>query len=163
MTITVHFDGACIPNPGGVASYGLIIRQGDRLLWEASERVPDSGAGTSNNLAEYAGLIAALRYLIDNGLNKERIIINGDSQLVIKQMFGRWKIKRGCYAELAHEAKTLLTLFPRIDAKWVPRDRNTVADELSKAAINPALPEGTVIWGDTWDDVVPSSDPPPWE
>jgi ribonuclease HI len=103
--------------------------------WQASERVPDRSAGTSNNLAEYAALIAVLRHLIDAGLQREHIVVVGDSQLVINQMFGNWKIKRGCYVELAREAKALLTQFPRIEGKWVPRDRNTVADELSRAAI----------------------------
>ena len=50
---------------------------------------------TSCNLAEYAGLIAVLRYLLDAGLSDERIVMIGDSQLVINQMFGRRRIKRG--------------------------------------------------------------------
>jgi ribonuclease HI len=79
--------------------------------------VPDRCAGTSNNLAEYAALIAVLRHLIDAELQQECIVVIGDSQLVINQMFGSWKIKRGCYVELAHEAKALLAQFPRIEGK----------------------------------------------
>jgi ribonuclease HI len=84
-------------------------------------------------LAEYAGLIAALRYLLDAGLNRERVLVHGDSQLVINQMFGRWRIKGGCYADLAREAKTFLAQFPNVTGKWVPRHRNSIADELSRA------------------------------
>jgi ribonuclease HI len=133
--ITAHFDGGCWPNPNGRASYGAVIRRDGRTIWRASGAVPDRGAGTSNNLAEYAGLVAVLRYLLDTGLSGERILIIGDSQLVIRQMFGRWRIKRGRYAEVAHEAKNLLAQFPRIEGKWVPRQRNTTADALSKAAL----------------------------
>ena len=133
--IEAFFDGSCEPNPGGVASYGAIIRRDGRKIWQASERVPDRRAGTSNNLAEYAALIAVLRHLIDVGLQQERVVVIGDSQLVINQAFGSWKIRRGCYVELAHEAKALFAQFSHIEGKWVPRDRNTIADELSKAAI----------------------------
>jgi ribonuclease HI len=104
--IIVHFDGACDPNPNGAASFGVIICRAGRTIWQASEAAPDRGKGTSCNFAEYAGLIAALRYLLDAGLNRERVLVHGDSQLVINQMFGRWRIKGGGYADLAREAKT---------------------------------------------------------
>jgi hypothetical protein len=52
-------------------------------------------------------------------------------------MFGRWRIKRGCYVELARETKRLLLQFPYIEGKWVPRESNTTADALSKAALTP--------------------------
>jgi ribonuclease HI len=136
--ITAHFDGACWPNPNGAASYGAIIRRDGRTLWRtACQPVPDRGAGTSNNLAEYAALVAVLRYLLGAGLSGERIVVIGDSQLVIRQMFGqrRWRIKAGCYVELAHEAMRLLAQFPYIEGKWVPRASNTTADALSKAAL----------------------------
>jgi ribonuclease HI len=139
--IVAHFDGACFPNPGGRASYGVIIRRDGRTLWRASGSVPDRGAGTSCNLAEYAALITVLRYLLDAGLSGERIVVVGDSMLVIKQMFGRWRVKRGCYVELARQAKMLLAQFPHIEGRWVPRERNTVADGLSKAAFTPRWPE----------------------
>jgi ribonuclease HI len=132
--IVVYFDGACDPNPNGAASFGVIIRRAGRTIWQASEAVPDRGKGTSCNFAEYAGLIAALRYLLDAGLNRERVLVHGDSQLVIKQMFGHWRIKGGCYADLAREAKTFLARFPNVTGKWVPRHRNSIADKLSKAA-----------------------------
>jgi ribonuclease HI len=134
--IVCHFDGACA-YPGGRAAYGAVIRRGGRVIWRASESVPDRGAGTSCNLAEYAGLVAVLRYLLAAGLNRERIVVIGDSQLVIRQMFGRWRIKSGCYVELAREAKRLLMQFPHIEGRWVPRARNSTADALSKAALTP--------------------------
>ena len=74
------------------------------------------------------------RYLLAEGLSDERIVVIGDSLLVIRQMFGHWRIKAGCYVGLAREAKSLLALFPRITGRWVPRERNSVADGLAKAA-----------------------------
>ena len=118
--IEAYFDGACEPNPNGLASYGAVIRRDGRTIWQSSERVPDRGAGTSNNLAEYAALIAVLRHLIVLAeLQHEHITVIGDSQLVLNQMLGNWKI--GCYVELAHEAKALLVQFPHIQGRWVPR------------------------------------------
>ena len=69
-----------------------------------------------NNLAEYAALIAVLRHLIDVGLQREHIVVIGDSQLVINQMFGNWKIKRRCYVDVAREAKALLAQFHALKA-----------------------------------------------
>jgi ribonuclease HI len=77
--IVAHFDGACDPNPNGRASFGAVVRRDGRVIWRMAERVPDRGAGTSCNLAEYAGLIAVLRYLLESGLSGERIVIIGDS------------------------------------------------------------------------------------
>jgi ribonuclease HI len=101
--------------------------------------VPDRGAGTSCNLAEYAGLVATLRYLREAGLSDERILIIGDSQLVIKQAFEHWQVRTGCYVGLARLAKMLLTHFPHVEGKWVPRESNSVADALAKAALKQAL------------------------
>jgi ribonuclease HI len=130
--IVCHFDGACVYQRR--ASCGAVIRRDGRVIWRASQPVLDRGTGLTCNVAEYAGLLLVLNYLIDHGLNHERILIVGDSMLVIKQAFGRWRIKNGCYVALAHEAKQLLTQFPNITGKWVPREYNSAADRLSKAA-----------------------------
>jgi ribonuclease HI len=128
--ITAHFDGAY---NGRTSSYGVIIRRDGRVLWRASGSVP-GGAPGSCNVAEYAGLLAALRYLLDHGLNNERIVIIGDSLMVVRQMFGRWRVKKGRYVTMAAEAKTLLMQFPHITGRWTPRENNVAADRLSKAA-----------------------------
>jgi ribonuclease HI len=133
--IQVHFDGACEPNPAGVAAYGVIIRRDGVEIWRTAERVECTQ--TSSNVAEYAGFVAALRYLIDAGLKGEPIEMRGDSQLVIRQMFGTWQINNGAYADLAREAKTMLRQFQNITGSWIPRDRNNEADALSRIAIEP--------------------------
>jgi ribonuclease HI len=134
--LVCHFDGAC-DYPGGRASFGVIVRRDGRSLWRTSQPVADRGAGMmmTCNVAEYSGLVALLRWLLAAGLSDQRIRVIGDSKLVIKQAFGNWRIKRGHYTVLAHEAQNLLLQFPRITGRWVPRERNTTADALSKAAL----------------------------
>ena len=69
----------------------------------------------------------------------EEIMVKGDSMLVINQMFGTWKIKSGLYTPLAKQARELLGRFTNIKGEWIQRDRNEVADGLSKDALKKAL------------------------
>ena len=92
----------------------------------------------SNNVAEYAALIALLEWFIEQELCNQEIMVKGDSMLVINQMFGTWKIKNGLYAPLAKKARDLLSRFTKIQGEWIARDRNEVADGLSKDALKKA-------------------------
>jgi ribonuclease HI len=137
-TYIAYFDGACEPvNPGGTASYGAAIYENQQLVWKCSQ-IYGRGEHTSNNVAEYAALIAVLEWFADHELLDAEIIVRGDSKLVIEQMFGSWKIKSGLYTELAHKARELLTKFAKIQGEWISRDRNEVADRLSKEALKRA-------------------------
>ncbi len=85
--ITVYFDGLCYPkNPGGVAAYGYLVRRDGELIHKGFGAVGE-GKGMTNNVAEYEGLRAAAQWLQDEGI-EEKLVIKGDSQLVIKQMTG---------------------------------------------------------------------------
>ena len=134
--IEVYFDGACEPvNPGGHAAYGLVIFRDGLMIHEDSKLfVPLKGREkkTSNNVAEYSGSLAALAWLLAQGLNDEEIVFYGDSMLVINQMFGRWAIHTGFYKSLAIKAKKLLKKFPKAHGQWIPREKNSRADELSR-------------------------------
>jgi len=79
-----------------------------------------------------------LEWFVEQGLCGADIRIMGDSNLVIQQMFGSWKIKKGLYAPLAYKAHELLTCFTNIRGEWMRRDQNDVADRLSKAALKRA-------------------------
>jgi len=146
--IEAYFDGCCEPvNPGGIASYGVVILREGKRIWEASEifmPTPGREKETSNNVAEYSGFEAILRYLLKENLNQEQIVLFGDSKLVICQMFvtaeygKRWKIKSGHYVPVARRCQQLLLKFPRLTGKWIPREENSVADELSKAQLKKA-------------------------
>jgi len=89
-------------------------------------------------VAEYSGFKTILDYLIEHDLTRSQIIVYGDSKLVIKQMFGRWRIKSGYYVPIAKVCKALLKQFPNITGKWIPREQNGLADELSKAQLKGA-------------------------
>jgi ribonuclease HI len=132
------FDGACTTNPGGTASYGAVIIEGKKVVWKCSQSYsPPEGreTETTSNVAEYAGILAVLNFFIENGLTAERIVVQGDSDLVIKQCFGNWQIKKKgrLYENLADEVRAKLQEFKAISGRWIPREQNTIADELSKA------------------------------
>lgn len=144
--ITAYFDGACEPvNPGGYASFGAVVFSGKKRVWELSKLfVPKKGheKETSNNVAEYSGFIAILEFLIEKKWNRRKITIYGDSMLVLCQMLmddptwhKRWAIKKGFYVPLARKALLLLECFPKIEGQWIPREENSIADELSKAEL----------------------------
>jgi probable phosphoglycerate mutase len=125
-------------NPGGTASYGAVIFDGGKRIWECSRvfhPVKGRERETSNNVAEYAGFLALLDYFIEQKLTDEHIVIHGDSNLVIEQCFGRWKIRAGFYVPLAREAKLKAARFSRLRGRWIPRAQNGIADELSKAEL----------------------------
>lgn len=132
--ITVYFDGACWPrNPGGRATWGYVIKNGQQPLKMAhGEHFPEIEGATSNNVAEYAAVINALKWLEENDFLNHKIIVKGDSNLVIMQLSGLWKVKRGAYAHLAHQAKYFVSKFSNISFEWIRREDNEEADVLSK-------------------------------
>ena len=89
--ITIYFDGLCYPkNPGGVAAYGYLVYRDGEPIWRGFGGVGE-GRGMTNNVAEYEALMAAAQWLVDEGI-EDKILIKGDSELVIKQMKGQYKV-----------------------------------------------------------------------
>lgn len=135
-SIVAYFDGCCEPiNPGGTASYGVVIQKDGETIHEASKVfLPEKGREreTSNNVAEYSGFRHILEWLIGEALNEAEIKIFGDSNLVIQQMFGSWRIKKGLYTPIAWRCCELLKEFTKISGHWIPREQNALADKLSK-------------------------------
>ena len=140
--IEAFFDGCCEPvNPGGTAAYGAVIFRDGQRIWSQSQIFfPMKGREreTSNNVAEYNGFLAILICLEGMGAEQEEIQVYGDSNLVIQQMSGRWRIKQGYYVPFALTAKKLIQKFPRLKLHWIPREENSLADELSKAELKKA-------------------------
>ena len=129
------FDGACGPvNPGGTATYGVMIKDHDGtiLVWEHG--YVGKGSQMSNNVAEYAGVLHILKYL--SCRPPGRVTIYGDSNLVINQLKGKWRIRKGLYLPIAIETKALLAhlhgLGWQINFCWIPREQNKECDALSK-------------------------------
>jgi broad specificity phosphatase PhoE/ribonuclease HI len=131
LKVIVEADGGSRGNPGP-AGYGAVVREaatGEILL----ERYASLGI-TTNNVAEYSGLIAGLRAALELGATQ--VDVRMDSKLVIEQMSGRWQIKNPGLRPLAAEAATLLGRFAAVTFEWIPRERNRVADALANRAMD---------------------------
>jgi len=130
--ISIYFDGLCRPrNPGGVATYGYVIYQDGKKV-KSGSGVIGSGAGMTNNVAEYSALERAVEWVSRNSVDDE-IIIKGDSQLVIYQMNGTWQIKSETSKKFIPEIRKLLE-GRKTRFIWIPREQNTEADLLSNVA-----------------------------
>lgn len=136
MRVECWFDGSTEPiNPGGHTSYGALVKSGGLIILSESGYV-GVGAEMSNNVGEYAGAIAVLKFLIRENLSEA--IVFGDSKLVIKQLSGKWKAKKGLYVPYYYEAIKLRRQLPKVRFEWIPRERNSHADYLSRQAIKTA-------------------------
>jgi ribonuclease HI len=129
------FDGACEPvNPGGTASFGVVVRDGNGTVLLKEHGLVDKGSAMSNNVAEYGGVLHILKYL--SSRPPGRVTIRGDSNLVINQLNGKWRIRKGLYRSIAMEAKELLAhlhgLGWHVSLCWIPREQNEECDALSK-------------------------------
>ena len=130
--ITIFFDGLCRPkNPGGVATYGYVIYHDGKKV-KSGCGVVGSGAGMTNNVAEYSALKRAVEWVIRNG-DKDTMVIKGDSQLVIHQMNGTWQIKSETSKKFVPEIRRLLE-GRQTSFVWIPREQNAEADLLSNIA-----------------------------
>ncbi len=133
----VNFDGLCEPrNPGGVATYGVIVRQNGRKVFE-DNGLADARPWTddaSNNVAEYSALIRGLEWLKKSGHLDSPVVIRGDSRLVVNQLNGLFKIKAPRLVERYRKAKELMSEFRDAKIEWVDRSFNEEADLLSRIA-----------------------------
>jgi ribonuclease HI len=131
--LRLYTDGAARGNPGP-AGLGMIIEddQGMRL-WGGHRYV---GTAT-NNRAEYLALIDGLRKVAE--WKPDALEVYMDSQLVVEQVSGRYKVRHADLQPLHRQALGLLRGFPRVNVSHVPRERNRGADALANRAID----EGT--------------------
>ncbi|WP_345605461.1 reverse transcriptase-like protein [Pseudonocardia adelaidensis] len=131
MRVIVEADGGSRGNPGP-AGYGAVVLDPDtdQVLVERAE-----GLGvTTNNVAEYQGLLAGLRAAIELGATD--VHVRMDSKLVVEQMCGRWKVKHPAMQSLAREAGLLVREIGSVRFEWVPRLRNSRADALANEAMD---------------------------
>lgn len=121
------FDGGSSKNPGPGA-YAWAIETADGVTYTGMRSL----GVTTNNIAEYSGLIALLDRVRE--LNIQKIEIRGDSQLVIEQMKGNWKVKDKELKEL-HSRATARLAGLDVTFKWIPREENGVCDDAVKFVI----------------------------
>jgi probable phosphoglycerate mutase len=131
VKVVVEADGGSRGNPGP-AGYGAVVLDPatEEVLAERAE-----GLGvTTNNVAEYQGLIAGLRAAIELGATE--VDVRMDSKLVVEQMSGRWKVKHPAMQPLALEAGRLVREIGPVRFEWIPRLRNSRADALANRAMD---------------------------
>lgn len=131
MKVTIHFDGACFPNPGQMG-IGAVIEGESATLAEISEKL--DGHGT-NNEAEYTAIIRGLEKAQE--LGAKDVVIRGDSQLVVQQLLGKFRVREPRLRPLFQRVQELAAKFDTVDIQWVPREENTRADALSTRALAP--------------------------
>jgi ribonuclease H / adenosylcobalamin/alpha-ribazole phosphatase len=129
--VVVEADGGSRGNPGP-AGYGAVVKDP-----ATGEIIAERKAGlghTTNNVAEYSGLIAGLEAARDLGASA--VDVRMDSKLVVEQMSGRWRIKHLPLQTLATQAKQLIAEFDKVTFEWIPRERNKDADRLANEAMD---------------------------
>jgi len=127
--VIIHADGLSRGNPGP-AAIGATVKDGKgQLLASVSRQI---GRAT-NNQAEYRALIAALREAVGLGAGEASIYL--DSELVVRQISGRYRVKNAALKPLHNEAKELLGRLKVFTITHVPRRQNTEADRLANAAV----------------------------
>ena len=137
--IVVHIDGLCEPvNPGGTATFGYVIRDDSRGVLARKSGIVGKGPAMSSNVAEYAALCEALEFLLTRKLEDSVIEVRSDSTLVVNQMSGNWKFRKGLYHEKYLEAVRLCARFAKLRFRWIPREENEEADLLSREAYRPS-------------------------
>ena len=129
--LKLFFDGSCLPkNPGGIAGYGwrLVDMDGNEVKTDCGEVC--RGPGATNNIAEWAGVTNGLQYLKDQKWTGELEIL-GDSQLVIYQLLGEYKVRKDTLIPYFQKCKSILEKW-QWSATWIPREQNEECDVLSK-------------------------------
>ncbi len=129
--VIVEADGGSRGNPGP-AGYGAVVRDAD--TGEVLAERKDFLGETTNNVAEYQGLVAGLTAAAELGARVVRVRM--DSKLVVEQMAGRWQIKHPGLRPLAARARELVRGFDSVNFSWIPRSQNAAADRLANQAMD---------------------------
>jgi ribonuclease HI len=131
----LDFDGSITRNPGGIARYGWRLTDARTGAVLATGRGEVEALPKTNNTAEWTALVRGLEYVRDNAdrLGLAKLIVRGDSQLVIRMLSGRYKPKKPYLAELLRQAESLIAgLNCRWRCEWVSRSQNREADAISR-------------------------------
>jgi ribonuclease HI len=132
--LTVFSDGAARGNPGPAGAGAVILDKDGRVV----ERLGKFLGRQTNNVAEYEGLLLGLRRALELGARE--IDVRADSQLLIRQLEGSYRVKNAGLAPLFNEAQRLLRQFDKVSLQHVPREENALADEMSNRAIDERMP-----------------------
>jgi len=129
MELTLFTDGASRNNPGEAGAGVFIMRDGAHL-----EGIARYLGTTTNNIAEYAAAIIGLERALQLGASK--VTLFADSELMVKQLNGLYKVKNEGLKPLYSRAKELIAKIGSVEVHYVPREKNRAADALANKAID---------------------------
>ena len=132
MKATLHTDGGARGNPGPAGIGVLLTDESGEVLGEIAQGIGQ----TTNNVAEYSALIAGLELALERGVTDLSVCV--DSELVVHQLKGDWKIKNDRLRALAVKARGLMGRFHSAAIKHVPREENAGADRLANQGMDAA-------------------------
>jgi ribonuclease H / adenosylcobalamin/alpha-ribazole phosphatase len=130
MKARLSTDGGARGNPGP-AAYGYVLESEDGTVL-AAHGEPIGPA--TNNVAEYRALVAGLEKAIEIGVDEVDVV--SDSQLLVRQMTGEYKVKNEALRALSLEATELARRLQRVTYRSVPREHNELADRLVNEALD---------------------------
>jgi ribonuclease HI len=130
--IVVYTDGGSRGNPGP-AGYGVRIEDEDGSVLAELRGALDLA---TNNVAEYEGLLAGLSWAVEHGYTRVRV--RSDSELLVKQMRGEYRVKHPALQPLFAEAQRLRSRLASVTIEHVRREHNCEADSLANLAMDEA-------------------------
>ena len=128
--LIIYTDGAARGNPGPAAIGVIIEDERGRLVASISQRI----GRTTNNQAEYRALIAALEKAVS--LGAKQVDIKSDSELVVRQINGSYRVKKAALKPLYQQVKYLIGSLEDFTIAHVSREQNTEADALANRALD---------------------------
>ena len=129
MKVSIYSDGAARGNPGP-AGIGVVVKHGHKVVAEVAEYL----GKTTNNVAEYLAFISGLEEALACGAKE--VECYADSELLVRQINGEYKVKNEGLAPLFHHAMALLKRFDDFKVVYIPREKNKEADRLSNVGID---------------------------
>ena len=127
--LIIYTDGASLGNPG-LAAIGAVIKdEQGRLVARISQPIGQA----TNNQAEYRAIIAALEKAVSLGASE--VVLNSDSELVVKQINGRYRVKKPSLKPLYQKVKQLQSQLQDFSIAHIPRQQNREADRLANRAL----------------------------
>ncbi|MBI4053756.1 MAG: ribonuclease HI family protein [Candidatus Doudnabacteria bacterium] len=133
MKVTIFTDGGARGNPGPAGFGAAVYDHNGKLVLEIKGYL----GNLTNNQAEYEAVIVALQKAKELGADK--VTLKLDSELIVRQLTGRYKIKSGSIADRAAKALALTRQFVQLNFVHVPRSQNALADQLVNQAIDEGL------------------------
>lgn len=137
MKVRMYSDGGARGNPGPAGAAAVIMTSENEQEGSVIKEVSNYVGETTNNQAEYYGLIIGLQAALDMGVTE--IDVRMDSELIVRQILGQYRVKQPDLAKRFLEAKQLCNQFSRICFSHVPRAKNAHADRLVNEVIDAYL------------------------